>query len=132
MDIALQRILAESRLTLHGLHFFIGTQILDYAILIRQYRKVIAIARKVAAFMGTALHTVDLGGGFGIPYYPNDTELHIARFGAELLPIFQEIREQPEFAGTTFIVEPGRYLVGEGGIYVTRITTMKESRGKKV
>jgi diaminopimelate decarboxylase len=42
-----------------------------------------------------------------------------------------EIRRDACFAGTRFVVEPGRYLVGEAGIYVTRINDIKISRGKK-
>jgi diaminopimelate decarboxylase len=131
LDGVLQRIRGEKRLIWQGLHLFTGTQILDHTILLRQYRKALMLAQQAASRMGTMLHTVDFGGGFGIPYYTNDTELDIARFGEELGPMIQEARKQSVFAGTTFLVEPGRYLVGEGGIYVTRITTVKKSRGKK-
>jgi diaminopimelate decarboxylase len=131
LDVVLQRVLAEERLRLQGLHFFTGTQILDYTVLICQYRKALAIARKVAARLKTSLRIVDFGGGLGIPYYPNDTELEIARFGDELRPFITEAKAQPEFADTRFLVEPGRYLVGEGGLYVMRVTTIKASRGKK-
>jgi diaminopimelate decarboxylase len=52
-------------------------------------------------------------------------------FGKEVLPILSAAMGRPEFEGTRFVVEPGRYLVGEAGIYVTRVNTVKISRGKK-
>lgn len=131
LESVLQRLQGDKRLLWRGLHLFTGTQILDYTVLIRQYRKALALAQQAATYMGTALHTVDFGGGLGIPYYPNDTELDMVRFGAELLPMILEVQAQPAFAHTTFLVEPGRYLVGDCGIYVTRVTTVKQSRGKK-
>jgi diaminopimelate decarboxylase len=124
-------LLAEPAFNFRGVHIFAGTQILDWAVLLSQYRKGIEIARNVARYAGQSLKTVDLGGGLGIPYFDRDQSLDLKSLSIELARLFAEIRREPEFKGTHFLVEPGRFLVGEAGVYVTRIVDIKESRGKK-
>src|SRR5947207_2382496 len=80
---------------------------------------------------GSSLRTVDFGGGLGIPYFSNEDELDMDELRAGLVSIFSEIEPEEPFSGTQFMVEPGRYLVGEAGVYVTRINDIKTSRGKK-
>jgi diaminopimelate decarboxylase len=74
---------------------------------------------------------LDFGGGLGIPYFANERELDMEKLREDLAALMTEIRGEALFAGTQFMVEPGRYLVGEAGIYVTRINDIKISRGKK-
>lgn len=114
-----------------GIHVFAGTQILDHAVLAAQYRKGIDIARAVGARIGRALRTVDLGGGLGIPYFEGERELDLARLQVELARLVETTRGDPTFDGTRFLLEPGRFLVGEAGIYLARIVDVKVSRGKK-
>jgi diaminopimelate decarboxylase len=77
------------------------------------------------------LSTVDFGGGLGIPYFPHEQELDLVMLQAGACSLMQEVRGDPLFHGTRFCVEPGRYLIGEAGIYITRVTDIKISRGKK-
>src|SRR5262249_32311592 len=114
-----------------GIHLFAGTQILDHRVLARQYRKGIEIADRVAARLQRPLHTVAFGGGLGIPYFANETELDTDRLGQEVAALMREVRANPRFAGTRFMIEPGRYVVGEAGLYIARVTDVKVSRGKK-
>ncbi|HEY3165683.1 MAG TPA: type III PLP-dependent enzyme, partial [Candidatus Binatia bacterium] len=131
LDSVLDRILAEPSVEFEGIHLFTGTQILDYAILARQYRKAIEIAGRAAKKTRRPIHTVDFGGGLGIPYFPGEKELDTAALQKELMALMIEIENDSSFRGTRFMVEPGRYLVGDGGVYVTRISDIKVSRGKK-
>lgn len=131
LDDVLDRILPNSSLEFRGIHLFAGTQILDYEILITQYRKGLEIARRAATRLRRPLHTVDFGGGLGIPYFSNDQELDMRKLGEELTVLMGTIRNESLFAGTQFMVEPGRYLVGEAGIYMARVQDIKVSRGKK-
>ncbi len=124
-------ILRNPYLTFRGIHLFTGTQILDYQVLITQYRKAIEIARRIAHKSGCPVRTIDFGGGLGIPYFPGDKALDLAALRAELERLISEIQDDKIFSGTEFMVEPGRFLVGESGIYVTRIIDIKVSRGKK-
>ncbi len=113
-----------------GLHLFAGTQILDHTVLLRQYRHGLEIARRVGRRIGARLSTVDFGGGLGIPYFGNESELDMNKLREELQGLMSEIEGDPLLAGTRFLVEPGRYLVGEAGVYLARINDIKVSRGK--
>jgi diaminopimelate decarboxylase len=128
---AVRQIVSDICIEFRGIHLFTGTQILDHAVLIRQYRKGIEIALGVARMLERPLHTVDLGGGLGIPYFFGDQELQMELLGNEVAVLMREVRDEALFAGTRFMLEPGRYLVGEAGIYVARVTDIKKSRGKK-
>jgi diaminopimelate decarboxylase len=131
LDEVLDAMFALDSLDLRGVHLFTGTQILDYEILLNQYRKGLEIARRVATRLGSALHTVDFGGGLGIPYFSHEHELDTKSLRPALEQLFEPVRRDPFFSGTQFFVEPGRYLVGEAGIYIVRVNDIKTSRGKK-
>lgn len=131
LDPVLERILSDSSLDFRGIHLFTGTQILDFKVLLRQYRKGLDLARSVARRITRPLATVDFGGGFGIPYFNNEHELDLVQWRTELATVMEEVRNDPWFVGTKFVVEPGRFLVGEAGIYVACVNDMKISRGKK-
>jgi diaminopimelate decarboxylase len=131
LDIVLEGIWAAPTLDFRGLHLFTGTQILDATILLGQYRKGLEIAQRVAARLQQPLQTLDFGGGLGIPYFANEHDLDLEVLRQGLTTLMAEIQGDVLLAGTQLIVEPGRYLVGEAGVYVTRITDIKISRGKK-
>lgn len=128
LDHAVDRVLRHLCLEFTGIHLFTGTQILDVSVLIRQYRAGLTLARRLAERLGRPLQTVDLGGGLGIPYTEFDTPLDVASLRLELLTL--AFAADPRFHGTRFILEPGRFLVGPAGVYVTRVTEVKVSRGK--
>jgi diaminopimelate decarboxylase len=129
MDPLILRIAEDPHLEFSGIHLFAGTQILDHEILLDQFQKGLAIGRHAAALTSVPLRTLDFGGGFGIPYFPGECELDMRQLGAGLQALIDSVGES--FTNTKFIVEPGRFLVGESGLYVARITDIKHSRGKK-
>jgi diaminopimelate decarboxylase len=131
LDVVLDSLMSEGELELCGIHLFTGTQILDHNLLICQYLKGLEIARWFAARLNRPIKTVDLGGGLGIPYFDNDRELDSGSLRASLAAIMVEVRKESCFSGTQFIIEPGRFLVGEAGIYIARVNDIKVSRGKK-
>ena len=130
LDEAVDRVLARPGLELAGVHLFAGTLILDWEVLAAQYRKGVEIGLKAAARSGLPLRTLDFGGGLGIPYYAGDAELDIRAYGRAVSELIDETGPRPELANTRFLVEPGRYLVGDSGVYVTRVISVKRSRGK--
>lgn len=77
----LDRVANDAWLDFRGIHLFVGTQILDDEILLMQYEKGLEIARRAAAHVHTPAHTVDFGGGLGIPYFAGDSELDLGRLG---------------------------------------------------
>ncbi len=131
LDQVLEVVLAQPELDLCGIHLFTGTQILDAAVLQTQYRHGLELARRVVKRLGRPLRTLDFGGGLGIPYFAHEQELNLDCLQERLATLFQEIDLDSAFEGTQFLVEPGRFLAGEAGVYVTRINDIKISRGKK-
>ncbi|MDA7905987.1 type III PLP-dependent enzyme [Mariniblastus sp.] len=113
-----------------GVHIYMGTQILDAEILLAQYHRGISIANAVAQQIDAPLATLDLGGGLGTPYFAHETELDLDAFQQGLVEIDQAMASSPWLANTKAIIEPGRFLVNEAGIYVARVTRVKRSRGK--
>lgn len=131
LDEVLARLLSLDELEILGVHLFTGTQILDFEVLLSQYRRGIEIARRAVHILNGPLKMLDLGGGLGIPYFQHENDLDTGSLREGLETLIADIRGDPFFTGTRFFVEPGRYLVGESGIYVTRINDVKISRGKK-
>jgi diaminopimelate decarboxylase len=129
MESVVATLQSSSLVRVGGVHIFAGTQILDAAVLGAQYRKCIDLARAVAKNLKGPLTTVDFGGGLGIPYFEGDQELDLEAYGREVRDLLATL-EGETFASTQFIVEPGRYLAGEAGIYVARVLDVKSSRGK--
>jgi len=127
----LHRIENDPCLDFRGVHLFVGTQILDHQLLLAQYEKAAAIARCVAKQMNAPLRTVNFGGGLGIPYFVGESELDLNGLREGLSRLMSEIENEDCFRRTVFMIEPGRFLVGEAGIYVARINDIKVSRGKK-
>ncbi|MDX2253587.1 MAG: type III PLP-dependent enzyme [Nitrospira sp.] len=129
-DVLVDHLAASPALRLTGVHLFTGTQILDHEILLRQYQKGMAIAASVARRVKRPLATVDFGGGLGIPYFPHERELDLESLGQGLARLMESSGKEPVFNGTTFLLEPGRFLTAEAGIFMARVTDVKTSRGK--
>ncbi len=125
---AVEQVMRAGNLNLQGVHLYAGTQVLDYTVLISQYRKAFDVARTVGRLTGRPLDTIDFGGGLGVPYFSNERELNLTALRSGLAELLAEVRQETQFDKTRFVVEPGRFLVAEAGIYVTRVTDVKTSR----
>ncbi|MCL4672228.1 MAG: pyridoxal-dependent decarboxylase, exosortase A system-associated [Sphingomonadaceae bacterium] len=111
-----------------GWHIFTGSQALDADALIETQANVLALADQLARDVGRAVPKLNMGGGFGIPYFHGDQPLDLRRIGEAL---DTRLRDLPDsLAQTELCVELGRYLVGEAGVYLTRIVDRKESHGQ--
>lgn len=111
-----------------GLHLYAGSQCLDWTALAETFRQAITLAGEISDAAGAEPPEVNLGGGFGIPYFEGDEEVDIHRLGQAL---GEQLASAPApLATTRFIIELGRWLVGEAGVYLTRIVDRTESRGK--
>ena len=125
---ALIRRLVEAGADWRGLHIFAGSQALNADALIELQRDTIALAASIAEEAGHAPPEVNLGGGFGIPYFNKDQPLDVEAVGEALAKVLAERSKILE--DTRFAIELGRWLVGEAGVYLTRIVDRKESRGR--
>jgi diaminopimelate decarboxylase len=125
---ALIRRLIEAGADWRGLHIFTGSQALQADALIEAQAATIALAADIAAQAGVSPPEVNLGGGFGIPYFPGDQSLDIEAIGSSL---GRTLENRPKVLGDThFAIELGRWIVGEAGVYLTRIVDRKQSRGE--
>ncbi|MGU9978816.1 type III PLP-dependent enzyme [Phreatobacter sp. HK31-P] len=131
IDAIVDRIAASPHLDLTGVHLFAGTQILDAEVLLGQWRHGLVVASRVAARLGQPLRTIDLGGGLGIPYFPGDRMLDLGAVSAGLGPLIAAQRADPLIRGAHVLVEPGRYLVGPAGVYLSSVLAAKVSRGQR-
>ena len=111
-----------------GLHIFAGSQALHAEALIEAQSATMALAAEIAAQAGAPPPEVNLGGGFGIPYFPGEQPLDVEAVGRALA---KTLANRSKILGeTTFALELGRWLVGEAGVYLTRIVDRKESGGR--
>jgi diaminopimelate decarboxylase len=120
--------LHEHGIALLGFHIFSGSQSLKADAIIEAHTRSVALAQQLAEHATAPLTMLNLGAGFGIPYFPGEQALALDAIGANLAQCVAGLHGQ--LADARISVEAGRYLVGEAGIYVARITDRKVSRGQ--
>ena len=114
-------------LDFRGFHIFSGSQNLRADSIKEAHEKTIELALRLAVDAPAPVRMLNIGGGFGIPYFPGETPLDIAAVGRNLREALAGLDKRlPE---ARVVVELGRYLVGEAGIYVCRVVDRKVSRG---
>jgi len=124
---ALDRIRHEG-LAFEGFHLFAGSQNLRAESICEAQLKSYELACRLAEFSPAPLRFLNLGGGFGIPYFPGERRLELSPIGDNLARLVERARRDlPE---ASLVIELGRYLVGEAGVYVTRVVDRKVSRGQ--
>jgi diaminopimelate decarboxylase len=119
--------LGQLGLDFQGFHIFSGSQNLRADAIAEAQEKTIELAVKLAQHAPAPVRLLNIGGGFGIPYFPGERPLDIAAVGANLTRLLGRMNERLPQA--TVVIELGRYLVGEAGIYVCRVIDRKISRG---
>lgn len=119
---------AELGLTILGLHIFSGSQSLKADAIIEAQAQTFALAQQLARHMRDPLRILNIGGGFGIPYFPGEAALDLAPIGAALAAALPQVAAALPDAQIS--IELGRYLVGEAGVYVARVVDRKISRGQ--
>jgi len=116
------------QLSFEGFHIFSGSQNLSAEAICEAQTKALELAIRLAAHAPSAVRSINVGGGFGIPYFPNERALDLAPIGTNLRMLVERTaRELPQ---ARLVIELGRYLVGEAGLYVCRIVDRKISRGQ--
>ncbi|WP_375386209.1 pyridoxal-dependent decarboxylase, exosortase A system-associated [uncultured Microbacterium sp.] len=123
------REVAASGVNVLGFHVFAGSQNLNAAIIAEAQTRTVDLITSLAEHLATPVRYLNLGGGFGIPYTAKDEPLDLDAVAANLHALVDgPIAER--FPEASPVIELGRYLVGESGIYVTRVLDRKVSRGK--
>lgn len=125
---ALARKIIASGAQWRGFHIFAGSQALDAEAIADTQGQTLDLAARLARESGAPLPHCNLGGGFGIPYFPGDVPLDTARIGEALEARLSALPD--ELVETQFCIELGRHLVGEAGIYLCRVVDRKVSHGE--
>lgn len=115
-------------LEFYGFHIFCGSQNLRSEAIMEAQRNTFALARRLAEHAPGPVKLLNLGGGFGIPYFPGEQPLDLLAVAEHLAGLMPDARR--DFPEAEFVIELGRYLVGEAGVYVSRVIERKVSRGQ--
>jgi len=112
-----------------GFHVFAGSQNLRADIIADAQRQIVDLVVTLSESWSEPVRYVNLGGGFGIPYFEQDQPLDLPAVGDNLEHLMREVLRK-RFPQARIVIELGRYIVGEAGVYVTRVVDRKLSRGK--
>lgn len=120
-----------SHINLRGFHIYSGSQNLNADAILSAQQQTFTLAAELIELTQKIspkkIDYINIGGGLGIPYFKNETPLDISYVGSKLASLLNQFKRQ--FAHIEVIMELGRYLVGDAGIYVTKIVDKKISRG---
>ncbi|MGD8325416.1 MAG: pyridoxal-dependent decarboxylase, exosortase A system-associated, partial [Sphingomonadales bacterium] len=115
-------------LDFQGLHVFTGSQNLKLEALIEAYHNIFELTQKLKPYLPGPLRWLNIGGGLGVPYFPGDTHLDVVALGDALREIVESLGD--DFKDAEVIMELGRYLVAEAGVYLCKVVDKKVSRGE--
>ena len=111
-----------------GLHIFCGSQNLCHKALIETHNQTFALAERLLREAKVSAKQINIGGGFGIPYFAHERSLELNAVTDNLCLLMDKYQER--FVNTAIHLELGRYLVGNAGTYLSRIVDKKVSRGE--
>jgi diaminopimelate decarboxylase len=120
--------IGAAELAFEGFHVFSGSQNLQAAAICESQARSLDLVARLAKHAPRPVRSVNLGGGFGIPYFQGDKPLDLAPIGENLASLVEKAKTA--LPGAKLVIELGRYLVGEAGLYVCRVVDRKVSRGQ--
>jgi len=130
--VELPQIAALRNLHIVGLHIYSGTQCLKADAIAENWRIFLQVFRDVCAAQNLRPHKLVFGSGLGIPYHPGDKPLDLSEIAEAVGAELDAFRADPLFAEARLVLELGRYLVGQAGYFVTRVVSVKNSRGSRI
>lgn len=113
-----------------GIHTHIGSGILDPEPFMLAVETLMDVAGKVSTEVGIKFDFIDFGGGLGIPYLPEESKLDIEVFAKEITTLYKDKLKEYNLGKPFMYIEPGRYIVGDASILLTRVNTIKNSYRK--
>jgi len=125
---ALLEDIASRNLDFCGFHIFGGSQNLRTEAIVESQCKTLDLALRLADSSSLPIRWLNIGGGLGVPYFPGDRPLDLEPIASNLEAICE--RAARELPDATLVMELGRYLVAEAGVYVSEVIDRKESRGE--
>jgi diaminopimelate decarboxylase len=121
------RFAKESGVRRFGIHMMTGSNVLDQEYFVMVSSKLIAIAENIAKKAGISFEFVDIGGGFGVPYRPDEQPLDIEAVGRDVASLFRRAVESQSFGEPYLMVEPGRFIVADSTVLLGRVHHIKHS-----
>lgn len=125
---AVLKAVGDAGLQFEGFHLYPGSQNLNGESIAEALRQCHLLVVRLAASAPAPLRQVNFGGGWGIPYFPGEKALDLAPVTAALVEVQNSMGS--DMPGARLVLELGRYLVGEAGVYVVRVLDRKLSRGQ--
>jgi diaminopimelate decarboxylase len=114
-----------------GIHMHVGSGVINVKPFLLALDKLLSVAKKVHDEVGVSFEFVDMGGGLGVPYMPEEQELDLSLFSKKVLSLFKSKITEYGLGEPFFCVEPGRYLVCDASVLLTTVNTVKETPFKK-
>jgi diaminopimelate decarboxylase len=111
-----------------GIHVYTASQILDADEIVENAKRTLATVEHVERVMGEPVRTIDFGAGFGVPHYEEEAPLDLTALGERVEEVFGPFSERKD---SRLILELGRFLVSECGVFVSSVVELKESRGER-
>ncbi len=121
----------RARVERFGIHMHIGSGILDVDPYVQAVEKFLSIAKRVHDEVGIDFEFIDIGGGLGVPYKPEDKELDLNAFASKIVGLFKSKVKEYGLGKPFLCVEPGRYLVCDASILLTTVNTVKVTPHRK-
>jgi len=115
-----------------GIHAHIGSGILESRYFMLEIDKLTSIAGKIARSVGITFEFIDFGGGFGVPYQPEQKELDIEKVAREIIARFKKRCTEERLGQPAFAIEPGRFIVANACVLLTRVNTIKVTPHKRI
>ena len=115
-------------LDFQGFHIFCGSQNLKADAIIEAQTNTFALAEKLSRHWGEPIAWLNIGGGLGVPYFPGEERIELDAIAENLTRLLEQYHDS--FADTEIVMELGRYLVAEAGLYVSKVIDVKTSRGE--
>jgi diaminopimelate decarboxylase len=127
LELAARRTTADPNLELLGLHAFSASNVRDASVLVEHARTTLVGAAGIARVVGAPVRLVDIGGGLGIPYADSESELDLQALGAGLAQVAADLADDEFLTDAQVLLEPGRFLLGPAGCYLSRVVDVKRA-----
>ena len=114
-----------------GIHMHVGSGVLNAEPFVQSLEKLLKVARTVHERLGLKFEFIDIGGGLGVPYKPEENEIDVADFSKQVLSMFKSRVQKDNLGDPTFCVEPGRYLIADASVLLTTVNTIKTTPYKR-
>ncbi len=122
------RYLATPNIKVRGIHVYNGTNILDAKSVFDNTKYILNLFDQISTRYSCDFSMVDVGGGMGVPYFPNQEQLDIQTFHNLMYPLFSDFNRK--YPNTRIIMESGRFIQGTAGALAVQVNNLKTNHGK--